>query len=77
MVPQAYERKLTAILSADVAGNSRLMVENDEATVSTLMGHQKMMVSLIEQHKGRVVDSPGEKAFPCNNFEELWKESME
>jgi len=60
MVPQAYERKLTAILSADVAGYSRLMGEDDEATVSTLTGHRKMMVSLIEQHRGRVVDSPGD-----------------
>ena len=77
MGPLVYERKLSAILSADVAGYSRLMGEDDEATVSTLTGHRNMMVSLIEQHKGRVVDSPGEKAFPCNNFEELWKESME
>ena len=60
MSPQAYERKLTAILSADVAEYSRLMGEDDEATVSTLTGHRKMMVSLIEQHKGRVVDSPGD-----------------
>ena len=60
MGPKAYERKLTAILSADVAGYSRLMGEDEEATVSTLTGHRKMMVSLIEQHRGRVVDSPGD-----------------
>ncbi len=36
MSPQAYERKLTAILSADVAGYSRLMGEGEEATILTL-----------------------------------------
>jgi adenylate cyclase len=36
------------------------MGEDDEATVSTLTGHRNMMVSLIEQHRGRVVDSPGD-----------------
>ncbi len=60
MSSQAYERKLRAILNADVAGYSRLMGEDEEATVSTLTGHRKMMVSLIKQHKGRVIDSPGD-----------------
>ena len=60
MSPQTYERKLTAILSADVAGYSRLMGEDEDLTINTLTGHREMMTSLIEHHKGRVVDTPGD-----------------
>jgi TolB-like protein/class 3 adenylate cyclase/Flp pilus assembly protein TadD len=55
-----FKRKLSAILSADVAGYSRLMGEDDDATVRTLTGHREMMFTLIRQHQGRVVDSPGD-----------------
>src|SRR5499426_425010 len=54
------ERKLTAILSADVKGYSRLMGEDDAATVRTLAAHRTLMTSLIQHHRGRVVDSPGD-----------------
>ena len=54
------ERKLTAILSADVEGYSRLMGENEEATVRTLTEYREAMGSLIERHRGRVIDSPGD-----------------
>src|SRR5215475_6564331 len=54
------ERKLAAILSADVKGYSRLMGEDDAATVRTLTAHRTLMTSLIQQHRGRVVDSPGD-----------------
>lgn len=60
MTVQGFKRKLTAILSADVAGYSRLMGEDDDATVRTLSGYREMMSSLITQHMGRVVDSPGD-----------------
>jgi len=60
MPPQDLERRLAAILSADVAGYSRLMGEDDDATVRTLTGYREMMTSLIKQHRGRVVDSPGD-----------------
>jgi len=60
MPPQELERKLTAILSADVAGYSRLMGDDVEATVRTLTDHRRAMADLIQQHKGRVVDSPGD-----------------
>jgi adenylate cyclase len=53
-------RKLAAILSADVKGYSRLMGEDEAATVRTLTAHRALMTSLIQQHKGRVVDSPGD-----------------
>ncbi len=54
------ERKLTAILSADVEGYSRLMGEDEEATVKTLNTYREAMSRLIEEHKGRVIDSPGD-----------------
>ena len=60
MTPQEFERKLTAILSADVAGYSRLMGDNEEFTIRTLTGHREMMTTLIKRHNGRVIDSPGD-----------------
>jgi len=60
MDPQNVKRKLTAILSADVKGYSRLMGEDDVATVQTLKECRKIMASVIEAHRGRVVDSPGD-----------------
>src|SRR3989441_1048380 len=54
------ERKLTAILSADVKGYSRLMGEDEEATIRTLTAYREVMTTLIAQHRGRVVDSPGD-----------------
>ncbi len=54
------ERKLTAILCADVFGYSRLMGENEEATLRTLSSHRKLIDSLIEQHRGRFVNSAGD-----------------
>src|SRR6266852_1955731 len=54
------ERKLTAILCADVFGYSRLMGENEEATLRTLSAHRKLIDSLIEQHHGRFVNSAGD-----------------
>jgi adenylate cyclase len=57
---EGFKRKLTAILSADVAGYSRLMGEDEEATVRTLTAYRDMMTTLIKRHRGRVVDSPGD-----------------
>ena len=54
------KRKLAAILSADVAGYSRLMDNNEVYTVRTLQAYQKIISDLTEQHNGRVVDSPGD-----------------
>jgi adenylate cyclase len=54
------ERKLTAILCADVSGYSRLMGEDEEATLRTLSSHRKLIDSLIEQHRGRFVSSAGD-----------------
>ncbi len=54
------ERKLAAILCADVYGFSRLMGENEEATLRTLTSHRKLIDGQIEQHHGRFVNSAGD-----------------
>jgi class 3 adenylate cyclase len=54
------ERKLTAILCADVFGYSRLMGEDEEATHRTLSSYRKLIDSLIEQDQGRLVNSAGD-----------------
>jgi adenylate cyclase len=60
MGQEGYKRKLTAILSADAAGYSRLMAEDEAATVKTIASYREIIASLIKQHRGRVVDSPGD-----------------
>jgi adenylate cyclase len=54
------KRKLTAIFSADVEGYSRLMEEDELATIETLTSHKEIMRKLIRQYRGRVVDSTGD-----------------
>jgi adenylate cyclase len=54
------ERKLTAILYADVAGYSRLTGADDEGTVETLKVHLGALKKAIEDHGGRVVNTAGD-----------------
>jgi adenylate cyclase len=60
MEHKSFHRKLTAILSADVAGYSRLMQNDESATVKTLETYKQIISDLVKQHRGRVVDSPGD-----------------
>jgi len=60
MATEDFKRKLTAVFSADVKGYSRLMGEDEAATVKTLETCKGVMFSLIKQNRGRVVDSPGD-----------------
>ncbi len=54
------ERKLAAILSADVVGYSRLMRHDEPATVATLREYREVFTEAIEDHRGRVVDAKGD-----------------
>jgi adenylate cyclase len=60
MTDESFKRKLTAILSADVEGYSRLMDDDEEATIRTLTDYREAMRNLIQQHRGRVVDTTGD-----------------
>jgi adenylate cyclase len=60
MTTQETKRKLTAILSADVKGYSRLMGEDEAGTIRTLNAHKEVMADLVQQYHGRIVDAPGD-----------------
>ena len=60
MTQEGFKRKLAAILSADFKEYSRLMGEDEEATIHTLTGYRKIISDQVKQHEGRVVDSPGD-----------------
>ena len=60
MADKGFKRKLAAILSADVEGYSRLMDDDEEATVRTLTAYRNAVTDLTQQFRGRVVDSPGD-----------------
>src|SRR5216684_4300985 len=56
----SMKRRLAAILAADIAGYSRLMGEDEDATVRDLKGHQAVTLPLIERYGGRVIDTAGD-----------------
>jgi TolB-like protein/Tfp pilus assembly protein PilF len=60
MNTERAKRKLSAILSADVKGYSRLMGEDEIATVKTITEYQDLAAAFIAKRGGRVVDSPGD-----------------
>ena len=55
-----FERKLAAIFSADAVGYSRLMGDDDVATVRTVTAYLEVMTTLVQHHRGRVIDTPGD-----------------
>lgn len=54
------ERRLAAILSADVAGYSRLMAHDDEETVRALSECRQELARIAGEHRGRIVDATGD-----------------
>jgi adenylate cyclase len=60
MNEERAKRKLSGILSADAVGYSRLMQEDEAATIRALEDSKSLMRKLIEQFKGIVVDAPGD-----------------
>src|SRR5713226_22503 len=54
------KRKLAAILHADVKGYSRLIGEDEAATLPVLASYLAVMTTLVEQHRGRAVGSRGD-----------------
>jgi TolB-like protein/Tfp pilus assembly protein PilF len=60
MDPERAERRLAAILSADAVGYSRLMADDEVATLQTLKAHRDAMIARIRQRAGHVVDAVGD-----------------
>ncbi len=61
MPPERVERKLAAILAADVAGYSRLIGADEEGTLKRLKAHRKELIDpKIAEHQGRVVKVTGD-----------------
>jgi adenylate cyclase len=61
MGEERVERRLAAILCADVAGYSRLMGADEEKTLAVLKGHRRELIDpLIDQHRGRIFKTTGD-----------------
>jgi adenylate cyclase len=60
MTNSGVRRKLSAILSADVKGYSRLMADDEAGTVETLKQYREVLAALIHDRHGRVVDDIGD-----------------
>ncbi len=58
--PDAVDRRLAAILSADAVGYGGLMARDDVATLRTLTAYREQITVLVRQHRGRLVDAPGD-----------------
>ena len=56
MNTEGFKRKLTAILSTDVKGYSRLMGDDESETVRTLTTYREAITNLVQEYEGRVVD---------------------
>jgi adenylate cyclase len=59
--PEDTEHRLAAILVADVVGYSRLMAEDQDATVRTVTAYREEVELLVRQHQGRLVDFTGDE----------------
>jgi adenylate cyclase len=63
MAEARVERRLAAILAADVAGYSRLMGADEEGTLATLKAHRRELIDpKIAEHRGRIVKTTGDGA---------------
>jgi adenylate cyclase len=61
MAAERIERKLAAIVAADVAGYSRLMAADEEGTLARLKGHRKALIDpKIAEHGGRIIKTTGD-----------------
>jgi class 3 adenylate cyclase/pimeloyl-ACP methyl ester carboxylesterase len=56
----SIKRRLAAILAADISGYSRLMGEDEPATVRDLKAHQAVVLPLVGRYGGRIIDTAGD-----------------
>jgi adenylate cyclase len=62
MAGERVQRRLAAILAADVAGYSRLMGSDDEGTLAALKDCRELVALKSKQHRGRIINTPGDSA---------------
>ena len=62
MEAQGVERRLAAILAADVAGYGRLMEVDEEATLRALTAYREVIDGLVAKHRGRIFGGAGVSA---------------
>src|SRR5256712_10958075 len=61
LATEPVERKLAAILAADIAGYSRLMGADEEGTLARLKAHRRELIDpKIAEHRGRIVKTTGD-----------------
>ncbi len=61
MAEERVQRRLAAILAADVVGYSRLMGEDEEGTLAVLKAHRAALIDpKIAEHQGRIVKTTGD-----------------
>ena len=60
MEASPVNRRLAAILAADIAGYSRLMAEDEEATLRTLGAYRAAISDLVAEHGGRIFGTAGD-----------------
>ncbi len=60
MASNQVERHLAAIMNADVVGYSRLMAEDEDATVRMVTFYRQEVEMLVPQHRGRLADFTGD-----------------
>jgi len=61
MAEERVQRRLSAILAADVTGYSRLMGASEERTLAQLKAHRRNLVEpKISEHRGRIVNTTGD-----------------
>ena len=54
------QRRLAAILAADIAGYSALMGSDEASTVRDLKAHQAVILPMVDDHGGRIIDTAGD-----------------
>jgi adenylate cyclase len=57
---QSQSRRLAAIIAADIAGYSALMGADEARTVSDLKGHQAVVLPMVAEFGGRIIDTAGD-----------------
>ena len=60
MAEDRVDRRLAAILAADIAGYSALMGTDEARTVRDLKGHQVVVLPMVGEFGGRIIDTAGD-----------------